>query len=63
MQHLQIHILVGTSPRGVGVNPLTNRIYIANVTSNNVSVIDRITNTVITTILGFSWPFGIGVNP
>ncbi len=55
MQHLQIHILVGTSPRGVGVNPLTNRIYIANVTSNNVSVI--------TTILGFSSPFGIGVNP
>ncbi|MBY7136968.1 hypothetical protein COE79_11505 [Bacillus toyonensis] len=63
MQHLQIHILVGTSPRRVGVNPLTNRIYIANVTSNNVSVIDRITNTVITTILGFSSPFGIGVNP
>jgi YVTN family beta-propeller protein len=41
----------------------TNLIYVANFISNNVSVIDGLTNTVITTILGFSGPFGVGVNP
>lgn len=28
----------GVSPRGIGVNPITNRIYVANPFSNNVSV-------------------------
>ena len=43
-------IPVGTSPRyGVGVNPTINHIYVANVGSNNVSVIDGATNTEIDT--------------
>ena len=42
---------VGTGPVGVGVNPITNRIYVANSPpSNNVSVIDGTTNAVISTI-------------
>ena len=64
---------VGASPRlGVGVNPATNRIYVANVDSNDVSVIDGTTNTEIDTdgnpgngitrISVGSGPAGVGVN-
>ncbi|MEM5620590.1 hypothetical protein AAHB56_00840 [Bacillus thuringiensis] len=56
-------IIVGNSPKGIGINPLTNRIYAANFESNNISLINGITNTVITTIPGFLAPFGVGVNP
>ncbi|WP_445661805.1 hypothetical protein [Bacillus sp. FSL K6-0268] len=41
-------IPVGMRPFGVGVNSLTNLIYIANYDSNTVSVIDGNTNTVLT---------------
>src|SRR5437016_3367201 len=43
-------IPVGTSPAGVAVNPATNRAYVTNYISNNVSVIDTTTNTVVATI-------------
>ncbi len=42
-------IPVGTSPRGVAVTPDGNHAYVANVISNNVSVIDTSTNTVVET--------------
>ncbi len=41
----------------------TNRIYVRNPNSNNVSVIDRITNSVIKTIPVENAPVGVGVNP
>lgn len=41
----------------------TNRIYVRNPNSNNVSVIDRITNSVIKTIPVGNAPVGVGVNP
>lgn len=44
-------IAVGAHPKGVGVNPVTNRIYVANHGSNNVSVIDGFSNVVIATIM------------
>ena len=54
---------VGTSPHGVGVNPTTNKIYVANRASNHVSVIDGATDTVTTTVAVGSSPYGVGVNP
>jgi YVTN family beta-propeller protein len=56
-------IPVGSNPNGVGVNPLTNRIYVANNGNNTVSVIDGLANAVIATVPVGSGPVGIGVNP
>ncbi len=56
-------ISVGKSgEEGIGVNPTTNMIYVANY-SNTVSVINGQTNTVEATISVGKWPVGIGVNP
>lgn len=55
-------ISVGSGPVRVGVNSSTNRIYVANNSSNTVSVIEDTTNTVLSTILVGSIPFGVGVN-
>lgn len=46
---------VGIRPVGVGVNPVTNRIYVANKGSDTASVIDGATNAVVATI-----PVGAG---
>src|SRR5258706_10716 len=54
---------VGVNPFGVGVNPTTNLIYVSNQNSNNVSVIDGITNTVVATVGVGNIPNGVGVNP
>src|SRR5207247_1285042 len=56
-------IPVGSGPNGVAVNPLTNRIYIANNGDSTVSVIDGSANAVIATIPVGSNPVGVGVNP
>src|SRR5512143_3743552 len=56
-------ITVGSGPTGVGVNPTTNRIYVANHYFDNVSVIDGASNVVITTVSVGSSPDGVGVNP
>ncbi|MBV8906234.1 MAG: YncE family protein, partial [Acidobacteriia bacterium] len=51
-------------PYGVAVNPVTNKIYVANHISNNVSVINGFTNGVTTvTDPNASSPAGIAVNP
>jgi YVTN family beta-propeller protein len=48
----------------VGVNPTTNRIYVANAANDTVSVIDGPTNTVAATVsIGGFGLFGVGVNP
>ncbi len=54
---------VGTQPSGVGVNPTTNKIYVANYASDNVSVIAGAADTVTTTVGAGSLPVGVGVNP
>jgi len=55
--------LGGRSPQGVAVDPNTNRIYVANSGSNNVSVIDGASNTVVATVAVGSNPRGVAVNP
>ena len=48
---------------GISVNPTTNRIYVTNNGSGNVSVIDGANNTVVATVTAGVGPGGIGVNP
>lgn len=55
-------IPVGGDPQGVGVNLSTNRIYVANLGDDTVSVIDGVSNAVIATIPVGDKPFAIGVN-
>jgi YVTN family beta-propeller protein len=52
---------VGNNLDGVAVTPDGSRVYIANQSSNNVSVIDTTTNTVTTTVPVGSDPFAFGV--
>jgi YVTN family beta-propeller protein len=54
---------VGNSPRSIAVNPSTNRIYVANIFDNTVSVIDGTTNTVIATVDVGNSPTDAAVNP
>jgi YVTN family beta-propeller protein len=49
-------VTVGTQPYRLSVNPTTNKIYVANYGSNNVSVINGATDTVSTTV-------GVGNGP
>lgn len=56
-------IPVGMCPTSVGVNPETNRIYVTNYDSGDVSVIDGTTNSVIATIPVGTYPWGLAVNP
>ena len=57
-------IPVGFSPLGIGINPITHRIYVANSGSNTVSVIDGTKNSVVTTIAVGDAPWSqIAVNP
>jgi YVTN family beta-propeller protein len=52
----------GTSPFSVAVNPVTNKIYVANSGSDNVTVIDGATNATITVAAGTN-PVSVAVNP
>jgi YVTN family beta-propeller protein len=56
------NIAVGSSPQGVGVNPSTNRVYVANGLSDSVSVIDGATEAVVATIGVGDQPVGVAVN-
>ena len=56
-------IPVGYNPWAVGVNPNTNRIYVANAMDNDLSVINGSTDSVIGTIPASSQPYSVGVNP
>ncbi len=54
---------VGSNPSYAAVNPVTNRVYVANENDGTVSVIDGSTNTVIATpSVGLS-PYDVAVNP
>ncbi|MCA2998606.1 MAG: choice-of-anchor D domain-containing protein [Rhodocyclaceae bacterium] len=55
-------IAVGPLPSAIAVNPETNKIYVANYGSNNVTVIDGATNTTANVTVGTN-PSAIAVNP
>jgi YVTN family beta-propeller protein len=55
-------IKVGINPLGIGVNIVTNKIYITNIASNSISVIDGTTNTKIKDITVGESPIDIGIN-
>src|SRR5260370_3514295 len=61
-QTVSATVSVGKTPDAVAINPVTNRIYIANQGSNNVTVIDGASNTAITVSVG-SRPIAVAVNP
>ena len=52
---------VGVNPEAIVANPVTNKIYVANQSSNTVTVIDGATNLTTTIHVGFA-PVGIAVN-
>jgi YVTN family beta-propeller protein len=52
----------GTHPQAVAVNPLTNKIYVANMNSQDITVIDG-TSKMTTTLPGGSGPGAVAVNP
>ncbi len=56
-------IPVGDTPIGTSVNPQTNRIYVANGSDDDVSVINGATNTVVTGVPVGIEPTVVGVNP
>jgi DNA-binding beta-propeller fold protein YncE len=47
-QYVTTTVPAGTNPWAVAVNPVTNKIYVANYSTNNVTVIDGATNATIT---------------
>ena len=55
-------VTAGTGPASVAVNTVTNKVYVANVTSSNVTVIDGATNTT-TTVAAGTQPVSVAVNP
>src|SRR5204863_3519406 len=55
-------LTAGTSPFAVAVNPVTNKIYVANTGSGSVTVIDGASNTASTVGVG-SGPIAVAVNP
>jgi YVTN family beta-propeller protein len=55
-------IQVGVAPTSAAVNPITNRIYVANGASNSVTVIDGTTSAAIATLAVGAQPRGIAIN-
>ena len=56
-----VTVAAGTNPSGIAVNPLTNKIYVANQGSANVTVIDGTNNSTATITAGTN-PFWTAVN-
>ena len=55
---------VGSQPKGMAINPLTRKLYVANSNGNSVSVIDLATNSVVKTEFVFSSaPERVAVDP
>ena len=55
-------INTGTEPFAMAVNPVTNKVYVANQDSDNVTVIDGATNHTTTVAAGIE-PYAVAVNP
>jgi YVTN family beta-propeller protein len=56
-------IRVDSYPVGIAVNPIINKVYVANEFSNTVSIIDGSTDKIQAAIKVGSFPYGIDVNP
>jgi YVTN family beta-propeller protein len=56
-------INVGSYPVGIKMNPITDRIYVANEYSNTISVIDGSTDLVESTIKVENFPYDVDINP
>lgn len=56
-------IRVGRAPQGLAINPMTDRIYVANQYNNNVSVIDGSTDKVLANVPVGRGPGVLAVNP
>ena len=61
-QSVTATVAAGISPRAVAINPVTNQIYVANINSNNVTVIDGVTNSTATVAAGTN-PTAVAINP
>src|SRR5256884_530428 len=61
-QRVTATVAAGAASRAVALNPVTNKIYVANANSNNVTVIDGATNTTTTVSAGTN-PAAVAVNP
>jgi YVTN family beta-propeller protein len=59
----QLGFRTGVEPYYVSMNPITNRLYVANYRSNTVSVIDGLTDKLITNIAVGNLPTSIDFNP
>src|SRR5260370_23622305 len=56
-------VAVGQSPSAMAVNPVTNKIYVANRSDNTVTVIDGASNTVSATVPVGTSPVAVAVSP
>ena len=59
----RVTVPVGTGASGLAVNTTSNKIYVANQTSNNISLIDGATNSVITVADPAANPSRVAINP
>lgn|GEM_PF-5292013 len=57
------HLGAGETPSAASVNPATNKIYVTNRTSNNVTVIDGATNNITSAVYAGNSPGAVAVNP
>jgi YVTN family beta-propeller protein len=55
-------VTVGSGPEGVGVDPSTDIVYVANAGAGTVSLIDAATDAVTATVTVGSGPIGVGVD-
>ena len=56
-------INVGSHPRGIAINPITNILYVANSLSNTISVIDANTDHLVKNIKVGTTPQSVAINP
>src|SRR5918993_958479 len=54
---------VGSYPVGIGINSVTNKLYVANQFSNTITVLDGNTNNIESTIQVDNFPYDLEVNP
>src|ERR1700709_2490273 len=61
-QSVTSSLVMGSTPYAVAVNPVTNKVYVANQNSGTVTVIDGATNTT-TAVAVEGTPHAVAVNP
>ncbi len=61
-QTVTASVLTGANPTGIAINPVTNKVYVTNLSDSSVTVIDGATNTTVTVLVG-SLPRAVALNP